>query len=322
MSRAFRMKLSRILSVRVSSVESLTPLIKRFTLVPVAGDALPGFSAGSHVLVTMPYAGRTYRNAYSLLGTPGTRSYYQIAVRRQEHSRGGSTYLHDHVNVGDVLQINPPANLFSLDRLATKHLLIAGGIGITPFMSYIKALAAQFTPYELHYAYREPLHAAFRAQLARHLGSQLHEYDSACGHRLLPRPLLSAQPLGTHVYVCGPQSLLEAVVGSARESGWADSHIHYEKFSAPQTGRPFKVSCARSNSEIEVSGDISLLEALEAAGIEVPSMCRGGACGKCETGLLEGVAEHRDSYLSEALRDCRIMPCVSRANGERLVLDL
>ncbi|MEJ2655042.1 MAG: PDR/VanB family oxidoreductase [Acidihalobacter sp.] len=316
------MKFPQTLSVRVARVEAVTPVIKRFTLVPAASEVLPGFSAGSHVLVHMPDGARTYRNAYSLLSAPGERGAYQIAVRRQERSRGGSVYMHERVGAGDVLQINPPANLFSLDRLAARHVLVAGGIGITPFMSYLKELAGQSVPYELHYAYRARTHAAFRDELAAQLGERLHEYDAAAGERLNPRALLAAQPLGTHVYVCGPESLIEAVADGARGLGWPESHVHYEQFAAPQPGRPFRVSCARSEREVEVSGEMSLLDALEAAGVEVPSMCRGGVCGQCETDLLEGEAEHRDSYLPAALRSRKIMPCVSRANCERLVLDL
>ena len=316
------MKFPQTLSVRVAEAGMVTPAIRRFTLLPVGGESLPGFSAGSHVVVHMPDGARTHRNAYSLLSAPGGRSAYEIAVRRQERSRGGSVYMHERVNVGDVLQITPPSNLFPIDRLASKHIFIAGGIGITPFMSYIRDLVGQMSPYELHYAYRMPEHAAFRDDLARQLGERLHEYDAASGGRLAPRKLLADQPLGTHVYVCGPESLTGSVVEAARELGWSASHVHYERFAAPQPGRPFKVNCVRSEREIDVPGDVSLLEALETAGVDVPSMCRGGVCGQCATDLLEGEAEHRDSYLPVELRSRKIMPCVSRANCERLVLDI
>ena len=316
------MKFPHTLSVRVARVEAVTPAIKRFTLMPIEGDALPGFSAGSHVVVHMPDGVRTHRNAYSLLSAPGERGAYQIAVRRQERSRGGSIYMHERVSAGDVLRVTLPSNMFPIDRLALRHILIAGGIGITPFMSYIRDVVGQTSPCELHYAYRTPEHAAFRDELAMQLGERLHEYDAASGRRLTPRMLLADQPLGTHVYVCGPESLTESVVEAARGLGWPESHVHYEKFAAPQPGRPFKARCARSEREIEVAGDVSLLEALEMAGIDVPSMCRGGVCGQCATDLLEGEAEHRDSYLPAELRSRKIMPCVSRANCELLVLDL
>ena len=127
------MKFGETLSVRVAEIEAITLLVKRFTLVSNAGENLPGFSAGSHVVVYVPGKDRIYRNAYSLISAPRTRDYYQIGVLRQEQSRGGSVYMHEQVKVGDLLQITPPVNLFPLERLARKHILIAGGIGITPF---------------------------------------------------------------------------------------------------------------------------------------------------------------------------------------------
>lgn len=310
------------LAVRVAHIETVTPLVKAFALASPDGGQLPGFSAGSHVVVHIPGEDRTYRNAYSLFGAPDDRGAYRIAVRRQETSRGGSVYMHDAVRVGDLLQISPPANLFALDRLATKQILIAGGIGITPIMSYLQELPALGMPYELHYAYRAPDHAAFRDRLAAQLGSRLHTYDASCDEYMKPWLLLAAQPLGTHVYVCGPEGLITAVIEAARELGWPDSHVHYEQFAAPRSGAPFKVSCARQGREVDVPSDVSLLDALEAAGVDVPNLCRGGVCGQCETVLLAGEAEHRDSYLPEDARGCRIMPCVSRARGARLVLDL
>lgn len=313
------------LAMRVADIETVTPLIKRFTLVAAEGGDLPGFSAGSHVLVHMTDAAQHYRNAYSLMSAPNDRTSYQIAVRRQEDSRGGSAYLHARVQIGDMLQISPPANLFALDRLAARHLLIAGGIGITPFMSHVAELTAAGTApavFELHYAYRGEAQAAFREQLAAWLGARLHTYDSSLDSYIQPRELLATQPLGTHVYVCGPPDLIESVVATARELGWPDSHVHYEQFAAPQPGAPFTVSCARQGCEIEVAPEQSLLDALEAAGVNVPNLCRGGVCGQCETVLLEGEAEHRDSYLSAPERARKIMPCVSRARSGRLVLDL
>lgn len=310
------------MTVRVTHVQQVTPLVKEFTFAPDNAQELPRFSAGSHVIVHMPTRGRTFRNAYSLISPPGDCSVYRIAVRRQEPSRGGSHYMHDSVQVGDLLQITPPANLFSIDRRARRQILIAGGIGITPFMSYLQEMPVLGVPYELHYAYRGIEHAAFRDQLARELGNLLHTYDASRDEYIQPRILLSAQPLGTHVYVCGPEGLISSVVESAHVLGWPDSHVHYEKFEAAKPGAPFKVSCARRGCEIDVPSDISLLEALEAAGIPVPNLCRGGVCGQCETVLLAGDPEHRDDYLASEARGSRIMPCVSRARSTHLVLDL
>jgi ferredoxin-NADP reductase len=313
---------SQTLRVRVACVETVTPAIKRFTLIAADGGELPRFSAGSHVVVHMVGKGRVYRNAYSLMGDPADRRRYCIGVRRQEQSRGGSVFMHEQVGEGDLLEISPPANLFALDRLAAKHLLIAGGIGITPFMSYLGELDTLPARFELHYAFRSKEHAAFADELATRLDERLHLYDAQRNEVVRPESLLADQPLGTHVYVCGPQGLIRAVVEAARGQGWPDSHIHFEQFSAPQPGSAFRVRCARSGRVIEVDSDVSLLDALEGAGISVPSMCRGGVCGQCETALLDGEAEHRDSFLPAAERSRKIMPCVSRARSAGLVLDL
>lgn len=310
------------LTVHVSDIQSVTPLVKQFTLVPAQQDELPGFSAGSHVVVHIPGEGRVYRNAYSVLSASFDRGKYCIAVRRQEHSRGGSVWMHKHVKAGDLLNIDPPANLFSLDRRATRHILIAGGIGITPFMSYLHELPVLNAPFELHYAYRDLSHAAFHEQLVEQVGSNLYTYDASHDEYLVPAKILTEQPLGTHLYICGPEGLIQAVTESARELGWPDSHIHTEQFLAPQPGKSFRVSCARRGCNVDVPSDMSLLEALEAAGVTVPNQCRGGVCGQCETGLLAGEAEHRDSFLMKEARNKRIMPCVSRARSDRLVLDL
>jgi dimethylamine monooxygenase subunit B len=316
------MTVSTTINVRVAEIQCLTPVVKAFTLVPPEGGELPGFSPGSHVVVHIPGEDRVYCNAYSLASAADDRSRYRIAVRQQEVSRGGSAFMHGQVKLGDLLQISPPANLFAIDRRATRQILIAGGIGITPFMSYLHELPALGVPFELHYAYRDISHAAFHEQLAAQLGCRLHRYNAARDEYLLPGELLAAQPLGTHLYVCGPPGLIQAVIESARDLGWPDSNIHYEQFTAPKPGKPFQVSCARRGCNVDVPADMSLLEALEAAGVDVPNLCRGGVCGQCETGLLAGEAEHCDSYLAEEARDSRIMPCVSRARGTHLVLDL
>lgn len=316
------MSVATDMTVRVSEIQNLTPMVKEFTLVPVDSDALPGFSAGSHVVVHIPGQDRVYRNAYSVLSASTDRSQYRIAVRYQENSRGGSAWMHERVKTGDCLQIDPPANLFSLDRRATRHILVAGGIGITPFMSYLHELAALDVPYELHYAYRDLTHAAFHEDLVEQLGNQLYTYDASHAEYLMPAQLLAEQTLGTHLYVCGPEGLIQAVIEYARGLGWPDSHLHTEQFLAPRPGKPFQVNCARRGCDVDVPAEMSLLEALEAAGIPVPNQCRGGVCGQCETGLLDGEAEHCDSFLPDEARARRIMPCVSRARSARLVLDL
>jgi ferredoxin len=181
-------------------------------------------------------------------------------------------------------------------------------------------------PYELHYAARAVEHCAFGPELQQIEGARLRLYYSNLGQRIDASALLENQPLGTHVYVCGPQRMIGEVLDTARACGWAESHIHWEQFSAPPVGDAFEVYLARSGIAVQVAPDQSLLESIEAAGVEVPYLCRGGVCGFCRTSVLEldGELLHNDHFLSpqEQAAGKLIMPCVSRARCQRLVLDL
>lgn len=315
-----------MIDVKVAAIEQVTPLVKHFTFVKEDGSEFPAFSGGSHVVVSLNIGGRVHRNPYSLMGSPTDTSAYHISVRRQEKSRGGSVFMHDNVNVGMSFKITYPVNLFSLAKKGRKHILIAGGIGITPFMSHIADLKRMGADFELHYAFRSPEHGAFSGQLEKICNEKLHCYTDSHGGRLNLDELLGKQPLGTHVYVCGPNSMVVAVLEAARDFGWPESHIHSEQFLAPPIGEPFKIQLARSNKEIEVSAEMSMLEAIEAAGVEADFLCRGGVCGRCELQVLEtdGALLHNDHFLTDAEKASgkKIMPCVSRAKCERLVLDI
>jgi ferredoxin-NADP reductase len=317
---------AQTLAVEVVAIEQVTPLIKHFTLAAVNGGALPAFSGGSHIIVVLRGALRMHRNPYSLLSSPQRLDRYEIGVRRMEESRGGSHFLHDHVRVGSRLDIAHPVNLFPLDKIARKHVLIAGGIGITPFLAQLEDLHADAVPYELHYAVRSPEHAAFLPRLREREGERLRMYYDSESQAIDVDGLLSMQPLGTHVYVCGPLGLIERVVSTATGCGWPASHLHWEQFSAPPVGDAFDVFLARSRLPVHVPSDRSLMESIEAAGVEVPYLCRGGVCGYCQTRVLEldGELVHNDHFLSEAdkARGGSIMPCVSRARCKSLVLDL
>lgn len=311
------------LDVTVAAVRQLTPVIREFTFESADGTPLPGFSAGSHVQVYMPSGERTLRNAYSLMSDPADTRHYRIAVRLQESSRGGSLFMHQRIEAGQRLRLSVPHNLFPLHSLARHHVLVAGGIGITPFMSYIAELQASGASFELHYAFRGGLTDIYLQALRDQLGPRLHSYDSNAGQRLDLASLLADQPLGSHLYACGPQSLLDALRAQAAALGWPEGRLHQEAFAAPEPGLPFAVKLANSGRHIEVPGDLSLLEALEAAGVEIPNLCRGGVCGQCETAYLDGEVEHRDHYLGAAERASRLMPCVSRGGCDRpLLLDL
>ncbi len=312
--------------VKVTDIVEVAPTIKEFTLVAQNGELTP-FSPGAHVVVSMKGENadgqpKQWKNAYSLLSDPRDTSAYKIAVRLQPQSRGGSVFMHSQVSEGDELEITPPANLFAPNWRAKKHLLIAGGVGITPFMSYLPELERMGASFELHYAFRGLQTGAYKTELIEQLGEQVHCYDADAGDRLQLAELLKSQPRGTHVYICGPELLIDGVRQNAALLGYPDSLIHFEEFAAPQPGSPFTVTLESSGAEVQVSSEESLLEALEANGVEVPNLCRGGVCGQCVTKVLDGDVEHRDAFLDEREQDTCIMPCVSRAKSKSLVLGL
>ncbi|HDZ16220.1 MAG TPA: oxidoreductase, partial [Methylophaga aminisulfidivorans] len=214
------------LKIKVTAVEEVAEHIKHFSFAAVDGKPLPYFSGGSHVVVSMDINGRTHRNAYSLMGPTSDNSQYQIAVRKQEKSRGGSVFVHENVTPGTELEISMPTNLFAIHRLAKKHILVAGGIGITPFLSQITDLNRIGHNYELHYAYRSAEHGAFREQIEALCGDKAFFYPENETGRLNITELLSHQPLGSHVYVCGPDPMVNGLELIAKQLGWPSTAVH------------------------------------------------------------------------------------------------
>lgn len=314
------------IAVGVSEIVEVTPLVKRFRLAPLDGTPLQSFSGGAHVVVEFHDGEVVRRNSYSLMGPPSLTSSYTISVRRDGGGRGGSRYLHDHVRLGDTLHISHPVNLFPIDQRARKHLLVAGGIGITPFLAMMEQLAEEHRPFRLHYAARSREDAAYAEQVAARYGDAVRLYHSAAGERIALDAILRHQPLGTHLYVCGPARMIDAVLEAARVMGWPDQSLHHERFTAPANGQPYEIRLARAGLRVKVGAGQSMLEAIEAAGIDAPYLCRGGACGQCETRVLscDGVICHADHFLSddEKRSGSKVMPCVSRFEGRELVLDV
>ncbi|MEV5078753.1 MULTISPECIES: PDR/VanB family oxidoreductase [unclassified Streptomyces] len=227
--------------------------------------------------------------------------------------------------IGDVITTSRPRSGFAPMLTARHHLLVAGGIGITPMLSHARAAVAWGRSFTLIYGHR-PGVAPHLDELRSLCGDRLTAIDDGVDAmlRAVDRAL-TVQPLGTHLYVCGPPPLMDYVTVAARTAGWPDERVHTERFTSagPAPGGPLTVRLARSGRTIEVPADTTLLDALTDAGVEVPSMCRQGVCGECRTGLLSGTPDHRDLYLSTAEREARdtILCCVSRGHDE-LELDL
>lgn len=314
------------IAVRVAEIQTVAERVKRVRLVRNDGGHLPTFSAGSHIVVAFQDGRRSIKNPYSLMGSLSDTSGYEISVLKVDSSTGGSRYVHDRLYEGATVTISHPFNLFQLDMRARKHLLIAGGIGITPIMTMAEQLARLEIPFEVHYSTRTVASGAYVGELRKRHGHKFHYYQTVAGSRIDLPSLLSRQPLGTHLYVCGPQGMIDSVLKIGEEAGWPSQHLHAERFTTPKGGSPFTVELARSERKIHVREDETVLQALEAAGVEPPFLCRGGACGQCETGVIscDGELQHHDHYLSdeEKASGKKVMICVSRLKGSRLTLDL
>jgi ferredoxin-NADP reductase len=309
------------LSLRVTEIEQLSPTLRRLVLEPADGGLLPVASAGAHISLSLESAdGALIRNSYSLVSGHGAGDRYELIVRRVARSRGGSRHVHERLAVGSVVEATVPHNLFPLLSHARKHLLIGGGIGVTPLLSFLPVLRADKARLELHQIATLDEAPLFEALLGAHAGDDVHVH--AGRDALDITALLARQPLGTHVYVCGPAELMDRVEAMAAELGWPPSSVHREDFGA-SGGAPFVVRLAGNGREIAVGAGQTMLAALEAAGVPAPSLCRGGVCGECLTRVIEGMPEHRDHFLTdeEKASGALVMPCVSRAKTGMLVLD-
>ena len=234
-------------------------------------------------------------------------------------------FLHAHVTPGMEMVISHPVNLFPLDNRARKHLMIAGGIGITPFLAQIKQLAHLGGGFELHYSARNRGLAAYADDLKGAHGNRVNLYFDDEGQQIPLPDLLSRQPIGTHLYVCGPKGMLNWVRQTAASCGWPAHAVHFEEFLAPKPGLPFDVDLTVTGKTIRVGTSQSLLEAMEAAGVDAPYLCRGGACGQCETNVVrcDGTIHHHDHWLTpeDHAAGTKIMPCVSRFEGKSLAIE-
>ncbi len=312
------------LIVRVARIEDLTARIRMFELVS-DGPELPAFQAGSHVEITV---GEGVTRFYSICNDPRERHRYVLAVLR-EPAGIGSGWMHDSVRLGDYLTIRSPRNLFPLDETAAEHILIAGGVGITPIRSMAYRLAATGAAYRLIYCSQTPEDTAFRADLIERHGERLHLHHDAGdpARRIDLAALLRHHPHGAHVYVCGPKPMVDAVRMATIH--WPAGTVHVEIFSSPAkpktyVNEPFEVELARSGRVLQVSADQSILEVLLAAGVKASYVCREGHCSTCGIRLLSGLADHRDDVMDddEKLEHKTIYVCVSRAlPGQRLVID-
>lgn len=314
--------------VRVAGITEEAERIRSFDLVSAAGGELPAFTAGAHVAVRLPSGQARH---YSLASDPQDRARYVIAVLREEQSRGGSRFMHEQVRLGGRLALVPPVNRFPLAEPGRRHLLIAGGVGITPLLAMARRLDRLGADYTLVYCTRRPADAAFRRILvappfAAHLRF-VHDGGDP-GQGLDIAQALAAEPADAHIYCCGPAGMLRAFKTAA--AGWPAHQVHSEAFTAEPAvastaeNRAFTVVAAKSGLRVVVPPEESVLAALLRRGIDVPCLCREGYCGSCLTRVLSGIPDHRDTVQSDAEKAANdhMTLCCSRAHSDVLILDL
>ncbi|TKC90339.1 oxidoreductase [Trinickia terrae] len=285
-------------------------------------------TAGSHVDIRVsPEA--PWRQ-YSVCNAPGETHRYLVGVALAMNSRGGSSAIHSQVRVGDIIEVSAPRNHFGLREEASHSVLIAGGIGVTPILAMARRLHALGRRFTVYYCVRSPARAAFAEELEAvcEPGECNFVFDGLFGGgRLDFEALVRKYGATRHYYCCGPERMLNAF--SQATERLPESLVHSERFQAapqPQVESTdgFVVSLARTGRELPVPPGRSVLEVLENAGVAIASSCRDGVCGTCEVRVLEGQPDHRDWVLSERERQqCdRMLVCVSRSKGERIVLDI
>jgi ferredoxin-NADP reductase len=298
-------------------------------LRPLVGDVFPAFEAGSHIDLHLPDG---IVRSYSLLNDCRERHRYVVAVLKDKSSRGGSRAVHEALRIAMPLQISEPRNNFQLTETAEHSVLVAGGIGITPILSMARRLHQLGRSFEVIYCARSRQSAAYVADIEA-LATQVHWHlDDAQGGPPDLQALLSARPgvgaAGTHYYACGPAVMLDAFERSCSDLGYV--HAHIERFQAVEVApasdaqQSYTVELKRSGQVLNVRPGQSLLNTLQAAGIYCNTSCEEGICGSCETRVLDGIPDHRDSVLSPAEQATHkmMMVCVSGCKSPHLVLDL
>lgn len=286
---------------------------------------LPAFDAGAHLDVHLPNG---LVRQYSLCNNPGERGRYVIAVLKEPATRGGSRAMHDLV-VGQIIHVSEPRNFFPLRQEAQDSVLIAGGIGITPLICMAEALALRNSPFELHYRSRSRMRTAFHDRLVHSPFSDKVRFylDEDHGRERFELSLiLGRADAGRHLYVCGPQGLVEEVLSFARTRGWREPQLHAELFSqnsVAQGERSFEVELVRSGKVVTVGSHMTVVQALVEAGVPLAVSCGQGICGTCLTTVLAGEPDHRDTFLTpeERMANDQFLPCCSRSLSRRLVLD-
>jgi vanillate O-demethylase ferredoxin subunit len=315
------LRLQHHITTVVVSKRMETDKIAVYELADPDNWQLPPFAPGAHINLYLPNG---FVRPYSLCGVSASNRRYWIAVQREDSGRGGSMAVHQYLTLGTVVPVSLPKNDFSLSPVASQHMLIAGGIGITPILAMAEELANRGQAFSLHYAARSPRAMAFLDHIQSSFWrDRAHFYVSSEGTPLDLQSLLASRPIGEHVYCCGPTRLINDVLGVT--AGWDPGAVHIERFGGGSTaphGRHFTVTLSGSRREVQVVPGETIVEALRREGVDIPTSCEAGVCSTCKVRYLAGSPDHRDLVLSHEQRQQYMLPCVSGSLGDSLILDL
>lgn len=315
------MAMKLLIKARVAAICQETPRIRRYRLEPVSRAVFPQAAAGDHTILVLPNG---MRRAYSLCGDPADASVWEIAVLREESGLGGSRCLHDEVGAGDALFVSWPQPGLAIAPDASRHILIAGGIGVTPFMAMLPELERRGADYMLHMCARSRAELPFAEELEnleRKGRARLSLADDAKG-RLDLAAVVATAGEDADIYCCGPTRMIDGFVAATAMHD--PSRIHIERFTGlsaaeASQGEPFTIRLGRDGPRLQVPANRSMLAVLREAGVMIDALCEGGACGTCKVRFLEGEPIHRDFCLKPTERADIVMACVSRANGELVI---
>jgi ferredoxin-NADP reductase len=311
-----------VATLRVTGKQVMADGVLTLDLAAPHGGRLRDWTPGSHIDLVLPNG---LTRQYSLCGDRFDPFTYRVGVLREADGRGGSAFVHDELEVGDLVGVGGPRNNFPLAP-SDRYLFVAGGIGITPLLPMIRQADLLGADWRLLYGGRRRDSMAFLDELAAHGDRVQVAPQDECG--LLDLPSFLGEPRsGVRIYACGPAPLLTALEDAC--AGWPPHTLRTERFVADDRGAPvrttpFDVELARTGTTVTVTPDITVLEALNRVGVDVLSSCRSGVCGTCETTVLDGRPDHRDALLEDDERDAAdcMYVCVSRSCTDRLVLDL
>lgn len=311
-----------VASLRVTGKHVQADGVLTLELASPSGGRLRDWTPGSHIDLVLPNG---LTRQYSLCGDRWDPASYRVGVLLEPSGRGGSAYVHDELQVGDLVGVGGPRNNFPLVP-SERYLFVAGGIGITPILPMVHQAELLGADWRLLYGGRRRSSMAFLDQLHRFGDKVLVRPEDEYGLLDLPS-FLGAPREGVRIYSCGPAPLLAAMERACAD--WPPHSLRVERFVADDAGvpprsAPFDVELARTGATVTVTPDVTVLEALNRVGVEVLSSCRRGVCGTCETTVLAGRPDHRDALLDDDERqagDCMYV-CVSRSRDDRLVLDL